>query len=93
MLESSVHLNFAGPVGYDIIFSGLPAFEYANSTDTLETLDYSIDWSSPTDDMLATAREMLFRTALLVANSSTTQTAQALQTSQLTTSSLDWPFW
>ena len=97
MLESSVHLNSAGPVGYDIISSGLPAFEYANSTNTLETPDCSINWSSPTYDMLATAREMLFRTAL-AANSSTTQTVQALQTghrpsSSLTTSSLDSSFW
>lgn len=80
MPESSVHMDFAGPVGYDIISSGLPAFEYANNTNTLETLDSSINWSSPTYDMLATAREMLFRTALLAANSSTTQTVQALQT-------------
>ena len=43
MLESSAHLNSAGPVGYDIISSGLPAFEYVNSTDTLETPDYSIN--------------------------------------------------
>ena len=35
MLEFSEHMNFAGPVGYDIISSGLPAFEYANSTDIL----------------------------------------------------------
>ncbi|XTI91238.1 hypothetical protein V2W45_1459700 [Cenococcum geophilum] len=73
------------------VTTGLPAFEYANSTDTLETPDYSINWSSPTDDMLATAREMLFRTVLLAANSST---AQALQTGHLTVFKSHYgPFW
>ena len=91
MPESSVHMDFAGPVGYDIISSGLPTFEYANNTDTLET---PVNWSSPTDDMLATAREMLFRIALLAANSSITQTVQVLQTGHLTVFKSHYgPFW
>ncbi|OCL06727.1 hypothetical protein AOQ84DRAFT_355343 [Glonium stellatum] len=84
MIESSASMNFAGAVGYDVVSSGLPAFEYANGTHALDTQNCTSNWNSPTDDMLATVRDMLFRTALLAANSSTIQTVKALQTDPMT---------
>ncbi|KAK1750490.1 hypothetical protein QBC47DRAFT_393573 [Echria macrotheca] len=79
MFQSSVALRFAGAVGFELTASGITAIQYAASdgtgsaTDQLYgNFDCPIYWTDPTDDLLDATRQLMFRTALTMANSSTT---------------------
>lgn len=73
---STAHLRFAGAVGYDITSLGSPPNEYLMTSGFPRC---SMQWADPTADLLAAAREVMFRTAIRAANSSTPQTVRATQ--------------
>jgi hypothetical protein len=64
--NSEASLVFNGAVGYDLVTSGAPTYQYSSSD--FNPQDCNIAWSDPTDDMLGTARDLAFRTALRAAN-------------------------
>lgn len=66
MFNSEASLVFNGAMGYDLVTSGAPTFQYSSSD--FDPQDCNIDWSDLTDDMLGTARDLAFRTALRAAN-------------------------
>ena len=83
LFASSVHLRFAAAVGYDLQSTGAPALQYAQAglTSGSAMMDCPTYWSNPTDDMLAAARELAFRTALHAANSTNATNIQTIQAS------------
>jgi hypothetical protein len=68
MFNSNVSLRYQGSVGWEMYANGMPAFQYSN--ENFDPSNCTIIWSDPTENMLATARELAFRTALRAANSS-----------------------
>ena len=83
--DSTAHLRFVGAVGYELLTVGSAATQYAvlestsNYTNVLGT-SCSLYFTDPTNDLLASARELMFRTALGAANSSDIQIVSAIQT-------------
>jgi hypothetical protein len=75
---SAAHLRFVGAVGYELLSSGNSALQYAvvNGTRTdggSGAIGSSCDlyFRNPMDDLLAGARDLMFRTALAAVNSTT----------------------
>jgi hypothetical protein len=76
--RSAAHLRFVGAVGYELLSSGNSALQYAvvngTRTDNVSwTIGSSCDlyFRNPMDDLLAGARDLMFRTALAAVNSTT----------------------
>jgi hypothetical protein len=89
LFNSFAHIQWAGAVGYDLSSTGAAAFEYStrNDSDPSDLTRCMITWKDPTNDMLATARQLAFRTAITAANTSNAtdiQTMNALQENQVT---------
>lgn len=83
--DSTAHMRFAGAVGYEVTSSGSPPNEYiiAPTNNSLSSgfygLNCTLSWADPTADLLAAAREVMFRTAVRAANSSTVQRVPATE--------------
>ncbi|EXJ79179.1 hypothetical protein A1O3_08680 [Capronia epimyces CBS 606.96] len=85
--NSEAHLRWAGAVGYELLTTGSTATQYAvtNATTDTSAVDVAsscgLSFTDPTDDLLASARELMFRTALSIAsgNSSMIQTVSGTQ--------------
>ena len=61
--DSLLHMNF-GAIGYQIYNEGALSNRYLDPTQNLESLTCSMVFSDPTNDILASVRELMFRTAL-----------------------------
>lgn len=73
-------MRFVGAVGYEILTNGATAARYAIPGDLITPAsECSMSFGDPTDELLAAARELMFRTALAAGNSSNTQTIAASQ--------------
>jgi hypothetical protein len=87
--NSEAHLRWVGAVGYELLNKGATANQYVliNGSGTDEYGGFnpgtscSLYYQDPVDDLLQSARELMFRTAVAAANSSSTQYIQAHQTS------------
>ena len=81
---SNANARFAGAVGYEILLTGSTATEYAQPlpNDLAAANHCTLKFSNPLDDMLASARELMFRAAIAAANNSDVQTVSAIQTGQ-----------
>ncbi|KAL9622883.1 MAG: hypothetical protein Q9160_002809 [Pyrenula sp. 1 TL-2023] len=83
--KSSTVIRFAGAVGYDVNTTGSTANSYAvmsanpTSANGPEN-DCSVSFTDPTADLLSSARELMFRTAIAAANSTAVQSVSAQQT-------------
>lgn len=78
--QSSMTMRFGGPVGYEIFSpGGEVANAYAIGTSGFYS-NCSLHFKSPMGDFLQTARELMFRTAVAAANSSTVQHVSANET-------------
>lgn len=78
--KSSMSLSFAGAVGYEIESDGELASAYA--TNVISKPDCNLIFTDPMDDMLAAARELMFRAAVDIgtANSSLTEYVPSTET-------------
>jgi len=84
--NSEAHLRWAGAVGYELLTTGSTATQYAvTNVGTGDGLDIgsscALTFTDPTMDLIASARELMFRTALGIAagNSSLIQTVSGSQ--------------
>lgn len=84
--NSEAHLRWVGAVGYELLTTGSTATQYAvTNVATGDSLDIgsscALTFTDPTMDLIASARELMFRTALGIAtgNSSLTQTVSGSQ--------------
>lgn len=82
--NSSAHMRFVGAVGYEILTTGSFANSYAvlgedKPTGGSAVNSCSLSFKDPTADLLAAARELIFRTAIASANSSSIQSVTAKQ--------------
>lgn len=64
--SSSMHMNF-GAIGFQIFNEGALSNRYVDSG-VLETLNCTMSFRDPTDDIIAGIRELFFRTALASAD-------------------------
>lgn len=83
--DSTAHMRFVAAAGYEVTSSGSPPNEYViaaptnSSTPTHYGLDCGLTWADPTADLLAAAREVMFRSAVAAGNSSTVQRVLATE--------------
>jgi hypothetical protein len=84
--NSEAHLRWVGAVGYELLTTGSTATQYAvTNVSTGDGLDIGsscgLAFTDPTMDLIASARELMFRTALGIAagNSSLIQTVSGPQ--------------
>ena len=83
--DSTAHMRWTGAAGFEVTSSGSPPNEYAipltinNSSSDFYGIDCGLSWADPTADLLAAAREVMFRTAVHAANSSTVLTVPAVE--------------
>jgi hypothetical protein len=84
--NSEAHLRWVGAVGYELLTTGSTATQYAvTNVTTGDGLDIgsscALTFTDPTMDLIASARELMFRTALGIAagNSSLIQTVSGPQ--------------
>ncbi|KAL8787562.1 MAG: hypothetical protein Q9213_002124 [Squamulea squamosa] len=61
--ESTVHMNF-GAIGYQIFNEGAISSRYVNASGRLRSLNCSMAFRDPTEDIIADFRELMFRTAI-----------------------------
>ncbi len=87
--DSTAHMTFRGGTSYEVRSAGSPPNEYviaapANSSNP-DPYPYRINcgwtWADPTADLLAAARELMFRSAIATGNSSTVQRVLATDSS------------
>lgn len=78
--NSWANFRFTGAIGYTISTSGVTANQFVIPNSTVD-LGYScnLTFSDPTDNLVANARELMFRTAVAAANSSNLQSVPAVQ--------------
>lgn len=87
--NSEAHLRWAGAVGYELLNEGATANQYVliNGSGRDQYGGYSpgtscsLYYQDPVNDLLQSARELMFRAAVAAANSSSIQHVQAHQTS------------
>ena len=87
--NSEAHLRWVGAVGYELLNEGATANQYVliNGSGTDQYGGFSpgtscsLYYQDPVNDLLQSARELMFRTAIAAANSSSIQYVQAHQTS------------
>lgn len=65
--DSSLFMNF-GAIGYQIFNEGAVSNRYLNASKQLKSLNCSMSFLDPTDDIIAAIRELMFRTAVTSAN-------------------------
>lgn len=64
---SSLRMNY-GAIGYQIFNEGALSNQYLNASKYLKSLNCSMSFFDPTDDIVAAIRELMFRTAMASAN-------------------------
>ncbi|KAK0854832.1 hypothetical protein LTS02_011346 [Friedmanniomyces endolithicus] len=74
--EGASHIRFVGAVGFELISTGATGPQFANMDDVheYETGMCNIKFNDPVQNLLAQARELMFRTSLAFGNSSNVQT-------------------
>ncbi|KAI9822913.1 MAG: hypothetical protein M1832_002938 [Thelocarpon impressellum] len=80
--RSTAHLRFIGARGYELVTTGATAIEYALvGANHSDLNNCTLKFGDPTEQLLALARELIFRTAVAAAagNDSQVQTVQAIQ--------------
>ncbi|KAI9745789.1 MAG: hypothetical protein M1835_002533 [Candelina submexicana] len=81
--SSAAGTSFSGAVGYTLQTNGSLATEYVATADDKAAYNAAtnctITFFDPTADLVAAAREIMFRTAIRAANSSTIQKVQATE--------------
>ncbi|EEP79819.1 predicted protein [Uncinocarpus reesii 1704] len=82
MFDSLATVSFSGAVGYFLAAKGRASYQY--SIKTFFPLDFNCNfsWSDPTEDMLATARDIAFNAALRAANVSNASDLQNFSVTQ-----------
>lgn len=75
---SYLSMNY-GAIGYQIFNEGALSNQYLNASKYLKSLNCSMSFFDPTDDIVAAIRELMFRTAMASAN------GQAADIQQFTT--------
>lgn len=66
---SSLSMNYNDhEIGYQIFNEGALSNQYLNASKYLESLNCSMSFFDPTDDIVAAIRELMFRTAMASAN-------------------------
>ncbi|KAK5104871.1 hypothetical protein LTR62_002644 [Meristemomyces frigidus] len=70
------HMRFVGAVGYELLSTGATGPQFASLEDVhdYENGMCAVKFADPVQNLLAQARELMFRTALAFGNSSTVQT-------------------
>jgi hypothetical protein len=83
---SWANMRFAGAIGYEVLTSGPTANQFVtpNSVANAEYRDCGLTFVDPTDFLVANARELMFRTAIAAANSSTVQVVDAFEVAPIT---------
>jgi hypothetical protein len=74
--NSETNVRWGGGIGYTFLSNGSLATQYLLSN----SYDSCLAFNDPTDDLVANARELMFRTAVAAANSSDIQSVPAAQT-------------
>ncbi|KAK0318864.1 hypothetical protein LTR54_013431 [Friedmanniomyces endolithicus] len=74
--EGASHIRFVGAVGFELISTGATGSQFANMDDVhdYEIGMCNIKFNDPVQNLLAQARELMFRTSLAFGNSSNVQT-------------------
>lgn len=97
--ESSAHLRWVGAAGYELITTGNTATQYAVLDGSgpygaaLASSSCGITFANPLDDVLASARDLMFRTSLAAANTSTpVQSLAATETQQRAVFQSSYPY-
>ena len=70
---SSAHMAYNGAIGYNLETTGVTATHFVTNGDTSATT-CNTSYADPTDNLLTSARQLMFRTALAYGNASTVQT-------------------
>lgn len=85
--NSSAHLRFVGAVGYEFLTEGATAIQYVNTEEFVKAGQgfCGITFGDPTNDILASARELMFRTAIAAATGNSSVQAQSVSASQIAT--------
>lgn len=80
-LNSEAHIRFGGAVGYELTTTGSTATQYAIADEDGDTNSCGLSFADPTMDLLAAARDLMFRTALSAGarNSSFIQSVPGMQ--------------
>lgn len=83
--NSSAHLLFAGSILYELDTQGATAMQYVNSEEFLKrNSDFcTIKFGDPSNDILASVRELMFRTTIAVAAGTSSIQAQNIPASQI----------
>lgn len=74
--QSTVRMNY-GSIRYQIFNEGALSNRYVDASDRLESLECSMSFRDPTDDIIADIRELMFRTAIASAESKDEQHVSA----------------
>ncbi|MCJ1340724.1 hypothetical protein MMC09_006020 [Bachmanniomyces sp. S44760] len=79
--DSTAHLRYVGAVGYELAATGSTANQYAmlDPGDESNGSNCTLRFSNPMNDLVNSARELMFRTAVGAANSSNIQHISARQ--------------
>ncbi|KAF7507373.1 hypothetical protein GJ744_010690 [Endocarpon pusillum] len=87
--NSSAHLRFVGAVGYEFLTKGATAVQYVKTDEMMKTDGpfnqgfCAVMFGDPTNDILASARELMFRTAIAAATTNSSIQAQSVPASQI----------
>ncbi|KAL9047792.1 MAG: hypothetical protein Q9162_007948 [Coniocarpon cinnabarinum] len=82
--NSDANMRFAGAVQYELLSTGALANRFVTPGSINYASSCMITFSDPMQELLAGAREMIFRTAIAAANGTNVQTMTANQTLQQT---------
>lgn len=80
--NSKANMRFAGAIGWDIETTGSTSNQFVQSNSTIGSEDLSqcnLAFTDPTGNLIANARELMFRTAIAATNSSNVRSVPAQQ--------------
>lgn len=89
--NSTARLRFIGAVGYEFLTKGATAVQYINTDELMKTVSpfnsgfCAVRFNDPTGDIITSARELMFRTAIAAATSNSSIQAQRVLASQIAT--------
>ncbi|ERF74689.1 hypothetical protein EPUS_00819 [Endocarpon pusillum Z07020] len=83
--NSSAHLRFGGAIGYEFRTKGATAVQYIDTDGSFNLGGCDIMFGDPTNDILASARELMFRTAIAAATTNSSIQAQSVPALQIAT--------
>ena len=80
--DSKANTRWRGAVGYELSTTGATANRYVQS-DSIDDIDNcTLAFTDPTQELLAAARQLMFRTAIAAANGTNIRSTSALQTTE-----------